>query len=205
MTNHLQTAIVDTPPVSAQLKILPHHKQETSEQRQPTLKYHRWIQPLQQFVGGLLLLVSLPMILLLILVVKLTSRGPGLYSQRRVGLNGKVFLIHKIRTMRVDAEANTGPTWATQKDPRVTTIGRLLRALHLDEFPQLVNVVRGEMALIGPRPERPEFTQRLALEVTNYLDRLAVRPGITGLAQINLPPDTDLDSVRRKVDLAVHS
>jgi hypothetical protein len=109
--------------------------------------------------------------------------------------------MYKIRTMRNDAEAATGPVWARAGDPRVTPLGRVLRKLHLDEFPQLFNVLRGEMALIGPRPERPEFSQHLTLKIPHYQERLTVLPGITGLAQINLPPDTDLDSVRRKLTL----
>lgn len=109
--------------------------------------------------------------------------------------------MYKIRTMRVDAEAGTGPVWSQRNDPRVTRLGRVVRKLHLDEFPQLINVINGEMGLIGPRPERPEFTQRLAVAIPRYLDRLVVRPGITGLAQINLPPDSDLNSVRRKLAL----
>jgi hypothetical protein len=109
--------------------------------------------------------------------------------------------MYKIRTMYEDAESRFGPEWTQKNDPRITPIGRWLRKLHLDEFPQLWNVLLGEMNLIGPRPERPEFTRVLAKEIPNYLDRLLVAPGITGLAQINLPPDMDLNSVRRKLVL----
>jgi lipopolysaccharide/colanic/teichoic acid biosynthesis glycosyltransferase len=109
--------------------------------------------------------------------------------------------MYKIRTMVHNAEAGTGPTWATSNDPRLTRLGYVVRKLHLDELPQLWNVVRGEMSLVGPRPERPEFTHWLAKEIPGYLDRLTVLPGITGLAQINLPPDSDLESVRRKLQL----
>ena len=144
---------------------------------------------------------GLPLILVLVLVVRISSRGPAIYRQVRVGRDGRTFTIFKLRTMRQDAEAATGPTWAAADDPRVTPIGRFIRALHLDELPQLFNVLVGDMALVGPRPERPEFTQLLGRKIPGYLDRLAVRPGITGLAQINLPPDTDLESVRRKVVL----
>lgn len=152
-------------------------------------------------IALVLLLVGSPIILLTMLAIKLTSRGPAIFRQTRVGLNGRIFTMYKIRTMRVDAEAGTGPVWSQRNDPRVTRLGRVVRKLHLDEFPQLINVINGEMGLIGPRPERPEFTQRLAVAIPRYLDRLVVRPGITGLAQINLPPDSDLNSVRRKLAL----
>ena len=109
------------------------------------------------------------------------------------------FRMYKIRTMRRDAEAHTGPVWTKTKDPRITRIGRILRKLHLDELPQLLNVMRGEMSLVGPRPERPEFVEVLAEEIPGYMDRVLVCPGVTGLAQVNLPPDTDLKSVRRKL------
>jgi lipopolysaccharide/colanic/teichoic acid biosynthesis glycosyltransferase len=138
------------------------------------------------------------------LLVKLTSRGPALYTQTRVGLNGRVFRIYKLRTMRHNCEAATGARWATAGDPRVTAVGRLLRRTHLDELPQLWNVLRGDMSLVGPRPERPEFVARLGRDVDGYLDRLAVRPGVTGLAQVQLPADTDLESVRLKLRYDLH-
>jgi lipopolysaccharide/colanic/teichoic acid biosynthesis glycosyltransferase len=137
----------------------------------------------------------------LVLLVRLTSRGPAIYCQTRVGRHGREFKMYKIRTMYEDAESRFGPEWTQKNDPRITPVGRWLRKLHLDEFPQLLNVLKGEMTLIGPRPERPEFTRVLAKEIPNYLDRLLVAPGITGLAQINLPPDMDLNSVRRKLVL----
>jgi lipopolysaccharide/colanic/teichoic acid biosynthesis glycosyltransferase len=142
-----------------------------------------------------------PVILICILLVRLSSRGPAIYKQQRVGLRGRVFTMYKIRSMRIDAEAN-GPAWAAVgEDPRVTWIGQWLRKLHLDELPQLFNVLRGEMSLVGPRPERPEFVEVLSERIPGYEYRLNVLPGITGLAQVNLPPDTDLDSVRRKLEL----
>jgi lipopolysaccharide/colanic/teichoic acid biosynthesis glycosyltransferase len=165
--------------------------------------YFRWQGLRCRLAGAVLLLPALPVIAILVLLVRLTSRGPGIFRQTRVGLAGRHFTMYKLRTMRLDAEAVTGPVWTQEKDPRVTPVGWLLRRLHLDEFPQIFNVVRGEMALIGPRPERPEFVHRLVRDIPGYLDRLCVRPGITGLAQINLPPDTDLDSVRRKLVLDV--
>ena len=135
------------------------------------------------------------------LLVRATSKGPGIYQQMRVGKDGRRFMMYKIRTMRVDAEAASGPVWTQPHDPRVTYLGEILRKLHLDELPQIFNVLRGEMSFVGPRPERPEFVRVLSETVPRYRDRLAVRPGITGLAQINLPPDSDLMSVRRKLAL----
>ena len=163
--------------------------------------YFDWQALRCRVLGALLLIPALPLIGLLAALVRLTSPGPGIFRQTRVGLNGRRFVMYKLRTMRVDAEARSGPVWAASDDPRVTPLGRILRRLHLDEFPQLFNVAKGEMALVGPRPERPEFVQTLARKIPSYMDRLSVRPGITGLAQINLPPDSDLESVRRKLTL----
>jgi lipopolysaccharide/colanic/teichoic acid biosynthesis glycosyltransferase len=148
-----------------------------------------------------LLIPALPAIGLLMLLVWLSDRGPGLFRQIRVGKGRRPFLMYKIRTMRLDAERGTGPLWAALNDNRLTRVGRVIRRLHLDELPQLFNVLKGEMSLVGPRPERPEFVAVLAREIPGYLDRLAVLPGITGLAQVNLPPDTDLGSVERKLAL----
>jgi lipopolysaccharide/colanic/teichoic acid biosynthesis glycosyltransferase len=165
-------------------------------------RYFRWCGILHRAAAAMLLVPAVPVILLLVLVVRLTSKGPGLFRQPRVGRHGKVFVLLKIRTMCDDAEAATGPVWTTSlADSRITRVGRVLRSLHLDEFPQLWNVLRGEMALVGPRPERPEFVDELARQLPGYTDRLLVLPGITGLAQINLPADSNLDSVRRKLVL----
>ena len=149
-----------------------------------------------------MLLVAAPIVFCLIVLIRLTSRGPGLYRQRRVGLNGAVFTMYKLRSMRSDAESGSGPCWAKLgADSRVTRLGYWLRKLHLDELPQLYNVVCGDMSLVGPRPERPEFVRVLGEQVEGYMNRHSVRPGITGLAQVNLPPDTDLGSVRKKIIL----
>lgn len=150
-------------------------------------------------VGLSLLLLASPLLLLAALLVKLTSSGPAFYSQTRIGKNGRPFSIHKLRTMYNNCESASGPRWSTPGDARITPLGRFLRRTHLDELPQLWNVVLGDMALIGPRPERPEFIPNLAQKLPHYADRLLVRPGMTGLAQVQLPPDTDVASVRRKL------
>ncbi len=146
-----------------------------------------------------LLALSGPLILLLALIVRLSSRGPAFYSQTRMGRGGKAFRIYKLRTMVNKCESLTGPRWSMPGDPRVTGLGQFLRKTHLDELPQLVNVLRGDMSLIGPRPERPEFLPELESACPRYRERLAVRPGVTGLAQVQLPPDTNVGSVRRKL------
>lgn len=130
------------------------------------------------------LVLGLPL-LAIALLIKLTSRGPVLYRQERIGWHGQPFWIYKFRTMRLDAEARTGPIWATHNDPRCTAVGRWLRRLSIDEFPQLLNVLRGEMSLVGPRPERPFFVERFSHELPGYMDRHAMRPGVTGWAQIH--------------------
>lgn len=151
-------------------------------------------------IAATLLLLTAPIALLAMVLVRLTSDGPALYHQRRAGLHGRVFTIHKIRTMYRDSERE-GATWSLPGDPRVTPVGRFLRWSHIDELPQLINVLRGEMSLIGPRPERPELIGELERAIPSYRARMLARPGLTGLAQIQLPPDVDLDSVRRKLAL----
>jgi lipopolysaccharide/colanic/teichoic acid biosynthesis glycosyltransferase len=154
---------------------------------------------LDRLLALALLVPATPLILLAGLLIKLTSRGPVFYTQTRLGLNGKPFTIYKLRTMIHKAESLTGPRWSLPGDPRIIWAGALLRATHLDELPQLLNVVRGEMSLIGPRPERPEFLPELERALPSYRQRLNVRPGVTGLAQVQLPPDSDVQSVRRKL------
>jgi sugar transferase (PEP-CTERM system associated) len=144
-------------------------------------------------VGGLL---TSPLMLITALAVKLSSKGPVLYRQRRVGLDGRPFTLYKFRSMYVDAEARTGAVWAAKDDPRITPVGKWLRRLRLDELPQLWNVIRGDMTIVGPRPERPEFVELLAQQIPYYRQRLAVKPGITGWAQINHKyGDTQLDAM----------
>lgn len=166
----------------------------------PPWYFHRKIVA-DRILAAMLLVPCLPVILFLILLVRLTSRGPAIYRQVRVGRNGCLFSMYKIRTMVDNAESGSGPVWTQTVDPRVTPIGKIIRKLHLDEFPQLFNVLKGEMSIIGPRPERPEFVHVLSQRLPHYTGRLAVLPGITGLAQLNLPPDSDLNSVRRKLVL----
>lgn len=146
-------------------------------------------------------LVLLPLIALCWLLVRLTSHGPGIYRQVRLGYHERPFVLYKLRTMRVNCENGSGPVWAAPNDPRVTPIGRLLRATHLDELPQLWNVMLGEMALVGPRPERPEIAAGLRRRIPGYWDRLSVAPGMTGPAQLLLRPDRTLDDVRKKLAL----
>jgi lipopolysaccharide/colanic/teichoic acid biosynthesis glycosyltransferase len=148
----------------------------------------------------LVALVGLPVLAIAALLVKITSPGPAIYSQTRVGRAGRNFTIYKIRTMRNDCERLTGPQWSTgNKDSRVTPLGKILRTLHIDELPQLWNVFRGEMSLIGPRPERPEIVADLRRNVFGYDCRHQVRPGITGFAQVHLPPDSCLQTVKNKL------
>jgi lipopolysaccharide/colanic/teichoic acid biosynthesis glycosyltransferase len=146
-----------------------------------------------------LLVLTAPLVGLAALLIKLTSRGPVFYCQTRLGRHGKPYTIFKLRTMLHNCERRSGPKWSQPGDPRVTPVGRFLRKSHLDELPQLLNVLRGEMSLVGPRPERPEFVPQLERVIPHYRRRLEVRPGLTGLAQIQLPPDSDLASVRRKL------
>lgn len=173
------------------------------------------------------LLVSAPLWIIIPLAIRLDSKGPVLYFQLRVGQNrrrrdrrgvlvdsaerrvngdrrkqksfGCPFRIVKFRTMRRDAELQSGPVWATHDDPRVTPVGRILRKIRLDEIPQLFNVLIGDMSLVGPRPERPYFVERLDCKVDNYRNRLMVKPGITGLAQVEYKYDENLDDVNFKV------
>ncbi|HKI25063.1 MAG TPA: TIGR03013 family XrtA/PEP-CTERM system glycosyltransferase [Candidatus Sulfotelmatobacter sp.] len=148
------------------------------------------------FVGAVL---SLPLVPFLMLAVKLDSKGPVLYRQRRMGRGGSEFYCYKFRTMREDAEADTGATWATDDDPRITRTGRFLRVTRLDEIPQLWCVLKGDMNFVGPRPERPEFVERLSREIPYYGVRHAVRPGITGWAQVQYKYGNTSEDAREKL------
>jgi exopolysaccharide biosynthesis polyprenyl glycosylphosphotransferase len=158
----------------------------------------------RDIVGSLLLLMlTLPLLLLVVWLIKLDSPGPVLYRQDRVGLHGRIFTLWKFRSMRVDAEA-AGPCWAAERDPRITRVGAVIRACRIDELPQLVNVVRGEMSLVGPRPERPHFTAQLALVIPRYDERVSVPPGITGWAQVSYPYGASIEDARAKLDYDLH-
>jgi exopolysaccharide biosynthesis polyprenyl glycosylphosphotransferase len=130
------------------------------------------------------LVLASPLMLMVAIANLLSSEGPLLYSQWRVGRNGRPFTLYKFRSMRNDAEEETGPVWSTENDPRVTRVGRFLRRTRLDELPQLWNVLKGDMSIVGPRPERPEFIEDLTRQIPYYSQRHAVRPGVTGWAQV---------------------
>jgi len=167
-------------------------------------------------VAAVAMVLLLPLMVLVAIAIKLTSSGPVFYSQTRVGLDrrhrrrsqderrsydhgGKLFKMYKFRTMRVDAEIDGCAVWAQKSDPRVTAIGSFLRRARIDELPQLYNVLRGEMNIVGPRPERPTIFARLRDDIPDYRMRQRVKPGITGWAQINQSYDMCVDDVRRKV------
>jgi lipopolysaccharide/colanic/teichoic acid biosynthesis glycosyltransferase len=177
-----------------------------------------WVnRVLNVLLASLALIIVAPLMLAVAIAVKLTSPGPVLYTQTRVGIDrrhrrtfavvdrrgddagGIIFTIYKFRTMCVDAECASGPVWATPDDPRVTPIGALLRRTRLDELPQLFNVLKGDMNIVGPRPERPSIFSRLRSDIAEYPYRQRAKPGITGLAQISLPYDASIEDVRKKV------
>jgi exopolysaccharide biosynthesis polyprenyl glycosylphosphotransferase len=149
--------------------------------------------------GGLIAIFTAPIALLVALAIRLDSKGPIFYRQVRVGRAGKPFAMWKFRTMRVDAEAATGAVWAKKNDPRVTRIGGLLRRSRLDELPQLLNVLAGDMDLVGPRPERPEFVSTLVKQIPFYNIRHLVRPGLTGWAQIGYPYGASIEDAKQKL------
>ncbi len=145
------------------------------------------------------LVLTAPLSVLIAVAIKLDSPGPVLYRQRRIGRDGREFVLLKFRTMRHDAEKATGPVWARRGDDRVTRIGRILRRTRLDEIPQMWNILVGEMSFVGPRPERPFFVERLRREIPYYLERLTVRPGLTGWAQVNFPYGASIEDAKQKL------
>jgi sugar transferase (PEP-CTERM system associated) len=150
--------------------------------------------------GMLGLILSLPVMAAVALAIRLDSKGPVLYRQRRVGLRGRQFDVLKFRSMRQDAEQHNGAQWAQEDDPRITRAGRVLRKYRLDELPQFVNVIRGEMSFVGPRPERPVFVERLRREISYYDERHSVRPGLTGWAQVEYRYGASSEDARRKLE-----
>lgn len=150
-------------------------------------------------ISLLILSVFSPLWVLIALFIKLESRGPVLYKQKRVGKDGRIFTIYKFRSMVENAEQITGPVWASRNDPRITRVGRIIRKLRLDEIPQFINILDGDMSLVGPRPERPFFIEMIKKELPLYTRRLRIRPGITGWAQVKHKYDSSLDDVKTKL------
>lgn len=150
----------------------------------------------------LMLIVLSPLFLLISILIKLTSRGPVIYKQKRVGERGNIFTLYKFRTMKRDAERD-GPQWARERDRRVTPFGRFLRYSHLDELPQLWNILRGELSFVGPRPERPEFVERLHKEISFYDIRHVVRPGVTGWAQVLYRYGASVEDAKNKLEFDI--
>ena len=185
---------------------------------EPRSRSERLQRFMNVIIASLALILVSPVVLVFAALVRITSPGPILYSQARVGLDrrrsqsgrrvydrrshdvgGRPFMIYKFRTMRVDAEAPNGAIWATKGDPRVTRVGRVMRKYRVDELPQLFNVLRGEMNIVGPRPERPSIFSRMCDDIEEYPLRQRAKPGITGWAQVNHNYDTSVDDVRKKV------
>ncbi len=154
---------------------------------------------LDVIVSAGFLLFALPLMALVAAAIKLDSPGPVFYRQERVGRHGQMFMLRKFRSMTVNAEAIGAPMWAVRNDPRMTRIGRLIRRARIDELPQMLNVLAGEMSFIGPRPERPHFVQRLSAAIPNYADRACLKPGITGWAQIKFPYGASVEDARMKL------
>ena len=150
-------------------------------------------------VACALLAFTLPLMMMVALAIKLDSTGPVFYRQERVGLGGRRFTLLKLRSMRQDAEADGRPVWAAAEDDRITRVGRFIRCTRIDELPQLFNVLRGEMSMVGPRPERPHFVDQLGAIIPSYHERHTVLPGITGWAQINYPYGASIEDARQKL------
>lgn len=163
-------------------------------------KRYRQLRPLVDFVIAFIgLIIASPIIFIAGLIIKIVSSGRVFYIQERVGKDGRLFKMIKLRTMHTNAETQTGPVWAKKNDIRVTSFGKFLRKTHLDELPQLINVLKGDMSIIGPRPERPFFSDIFKGEIHGYTRRLSVKPGITGLAQCRHRADETIRDVRKKL------
>lgn len=162
--------------------------------------WERKVKRLMDIIFSLvILIITMPITLLVALAIKLDSKGPVFFKQIRVGRDGKEFKIYKFRSMIQDAEKQTGPIWSTKDDPRITRVGKIIRKFRLDEIPQFINVLRGEMSLVGPRPERPYFVEKLSKEIPLYKRRLKVKPGITGWAQVKHKYDESIEDVKKKL------
>jgi lipopolysaccharide/colanic/teichoic acid biosynthesis glycosyltransferase len=179
--------------------VIPRSNERTCRASVGSQGYCRWKARLDAVLTVVLLIPATPLVVLAALLVRLTSRGPIFYSQKRLGWGGTPFTLYKIRTMYHDCERESGVVWSPTGDPRITPLGHILRATHIDELPQLINILRGEMSLIGPRPERPEIITQLERIYPGYRDRLSLRPGISGLAQVQLPPDLEIAGIGRKL------
>ena len=155
-------------------------------------------------VSLVILMLSIPLMLIITVAIKLDSKGPVIYVQKRVGRKGKEFTLFKFRSMIENAEAHTGAVWAEKDDPRITGVGRIIRATRLDELPQFVNVLKGDMSLIGPRPERKVFVDQFIRGIPLYSRRLNVKPGITGWAQVKHKYDESLDDVKTKLSYDIY-
>jgi lipopolysaccharide/colanic/teichoic acid biosynthesis glycosyltransferase len=162
----------------------------------PTYRAKAWMDLL---LAACCFVLAMPVMFLVLLLIRCTSSGPAIYRQTRVGRGGRIFTILKFRTMEHNCEARSGIQWSVAGDPRITPLGKWLRRLHLDELPQLWNVLRGEMSLVGPRPERPEIVADLQVSIYGYDLRHTVLPGITGFAQVHLPPDSSILTVKNKL------
>lgn len=163
-----------------------------------------WEKKVKRFIDILFslfgLIVLSPILILFAILIKAESPGPVFFKQKRVGKNGKTFMVYKFRSMIQDAERYTGPVWAGKADPRITRVGRFIRKVRIDEFPQLINVLNGDMSLVGPRPERPYFVEKLKREYPFYTRRLKVQPGVTGWAQVKGKYDTTIEEAKEKLD-----
>jgi len=161
--------------------------------------YDRFKRGTDMLLAVIGLALTTPLLAFAAVLIKIDSAGPIVYRQNRVGKRGKIFKIYKLRSMRLDAEKGTGAVWAKKNDPRITKIGKFLRKSHIDEIPQLINVLKGEMSIVGPRPERPEMVRDLKELIHDYEARLQIKPGITGLAQVRHKYDETIEDVRKKV------
>jgi len=159
---------------------------------------------LDLLISVCLLVFTAPLMLLVAIVITCESNGPALYRQERVGSKGSRFTLLKFRSMNEDAEPESKPVWASPGDSRVTRVGRFIRYTRIDELPQLFNVLRGEMSMVGPRPERPYFVDQLTELVPSYAERHNVKPGITGWAQVNYPYGASIEDARRKLEYDLH-